>query len=654
MLISVDASPLSIPADGKSYSQILVTVLDQSGAPVLDDTEVRLSASAGDITPAVYTTGGRAVAVLTAATIPQIAIVNAMADGAAGSVQVEFASSDYEEAAASNKAISMSGGSLAYSVDQDTVLGSNSVTIEYKGLTIRAMGAQICQTFGEIRAQGQVSVQKGDQTLTGDALVCDIRSDRIGLRDFEDQSGVRTFDVGKLQPISSEGGQDFSPLMNTDGRAWIISKRLVVIPGRQILFYKASIYVGDAKVISLPYYSYSYEKRESILQQVRYTSSDGMLVDLPFYYRVANSGTGALKLRYAANGSEYGGYYRPRKGMSMGLEQSYSIGKRSQGRLFVDSMGTSGQAYEMAHHIEFGSALAGARADLSARYQPSTRYAKNIYSTTLNALGSFGDYNYSISGYLGGSSIQTYDYLDPENIDYVDQSSGSVRTTLRPKAPILSKGLGRISPSFTLGYGNLWTSDDEVSTGLYQSLGLIFSRNTPTNGRTAVSFDGGMALTTTAKGDTGTSLRLRPSLRTNWASGSASLSYTLNLQNGTTESVLGLSKHSLGCTLFLSGGGKWSTHLFADYGLGSGRLNLTSGLSYRASKSWHIRSSYNLYHYTYEMNGAPYSYDDSYLKVGIYRPLGAYEVGLAWSPNGQYYGVNKGKRIWLEVGGRGF
>ena len=655
VLISADASPLSIPADGKSYSQILVTVLDQTGVPVTD-TEVRLTTSAGDITPAVYTTGGRAVGVLTSSTCPQIAIVTAIADGAAGSVQVEFTSSDYDETPAGSKAIRMAGGSLAYSVDLDTVLGSNNVTIEYKGLTIRATSAQVCQTTGDIRAQGEVSVEKGEQRLTADALACDIRGDRISLLDFESTS--RIFDVGKLRLISSEktqaNDQVFTPLMNVDGGTWIVSGRLVLIPGQQILFYKASIYVGDSKVLSVPYYAYSYEKRESILQQVRYTSTDGMLVDLPFYYQVADSGTGALKLRYAANGSEFGGYSRPRKGVSMGLEQSYSVGDQNQGRMFVDALGSSSQAFELAHRLEFGAPATGGRAELSARYQPSSSYARNIYNATLSMIGALGDYNYLVSGYLGGSSIKMYDYLNPGSTDFVDQSSGSVRATFRPQSHMSAGGLGRISPSLTVGYGNLWTSNDTASTGLYQSLGLSFNRSKPSSGRAVLSFDGLMALTLTGEGDTGASLRFRPSWRTYWSGGSASLSYTLNLQDGTTDSVSGLAKHELGCSLFLNDASRWSTHLFLDYGLDSRRLNLSSGLSYQATRNWRIRSTYNLYHYAYELNGSPYSYDSSYLKVGIYRPLGPYEIGLAWSPDGQYYGINKGKRIWLELGGRGF
>ena len=74
--VSVDSTPSSIPADGKSCSQVLVTVLDQNGTPVTDNTEVRLTTSAGDITPIIYTSGGRATGMLTSSTTPQITIIN--------------------------------------------------------------------------------------------------------------------------------------------------------------------------------------------------------------------------------------------------------------------------------------------------------------------------------------------------------------------------------------------------------------------------------------------------------------------------------------------------------------------------------------------------------------------------------------------------
>ena len=658
VLISVDASPVSIPADGKSYCQILVTVLDQGGSPVSDGAEVRLTTSAGDVTPAAHTSGGRAIGILTSSASPQIAVVTATVDGASGSTQVEFSSSAVAEVAAGAKTIRMTGGSLAYSVDQDTVIGSNGVTIQYRGLTIQASSAQVCQRIGEIRAQGEVSVQKDTQTLTADALVLDIRGDRLSLRDLNDEASARTFNAGNLQPATLNARTDaqaFAPLVNVKGRTWIVSPRLTLIPGQKILFFKASIYVGDAKVITMPYYSYSYETRESILQQVRYTSNDGMVMNLPFYYHVADSGTGAVKLRYAANGTDYGTYSRPPKGASVGLEEEYSLGQNNHGRVFIDSVAGPNQAYELAHHFEFGPLAYGGRGDITARYQGSSSYAKDIFNASINMFGSLHQYSYMLSAYCGGSRFQRYNVLDPENPDYMNQSTSSVKTVLRPKMPIMSKPFGALMPSLTLGYGNLWSASGFVpSSRLYQSLGLSFNRSQSGAGKIGTSIDGMMSFTATTEGETGTGLRLRPGLRYGWNGGSASLSYTLNLQQGTTDSISSLSKHQLGCMLFLNKGDKLGSMVSADYGLDSKRLNLYSTLYYRIAKRLQIRSNYSLYRYALDLNGSRDTYQTSYFMVGIYHPLGPYEIGLAWSPDGQNYGLDRDRRIWLELGGSGF
>jgi len=656
-LISVEATPISIPADGRSYSQILITVFDASGDPVPDNTEVRLTATAGDITPVVYTAGGRAFGILTSSTFPQTSVVNAYSEGTSGSAQVEFSASDYRDLSPRARTIRMEGSSLAYSVEMDTVLASGGVTMQYRGLTIEAASAQVCQMYGQIRAQGGVTVRRGDQTLTADAFAHDTGSNRISLLDYEAET-MRVLEPDDLKPIGpgvmSADARLSEPLMYVQGRTWIVCERLTLIPGQRILFFGASIYVGDMKVLAIPYYSYSYEKRESILQQVRYTSRDGMLIDLPYYYRMTDTGTGALKLRYAGDGTDYGSYYRPRRGISLGLEQDYYLGDRSQGRVFVDSIADSSMAYEMAHHLEYGSVITGGRADLSARYQPSSSYARNNYNASLSMMGSLRNYDYSVFGYLGGSRNEQFDPLDPESVRYLDQSYGTIEAIFRPKRRIAAAG-ATLTPSLSIGYKNLWDpSGGPASAGVYQSLGLNAMRTDRINRATSLSFDGGVSLTTALDGGVGASLRLRPALRRQWNGGSASLSYTLSLQDGATDSAPALSTHQLGLNLFLSRRGKWNLFSFATYGLDTNRLTLYSSLNYRVNRLWQVRTSYNLYRYSYDFNDRLYSYENSYLKVGIYRPIGYYEVGVAWSPDGQNYGINRNRRLWLELGGRGF
>jgi hypothetical protein len=569
-------------------------------------------------------------------------------------VQVEFSSSDnYEEVSASARAIRMDGGSLAYCVDKDTILASSGVSIEYKGLTIKASAAQISQQLGCILAQGNVTVSKGDESLSADALICDTRCDVIRLLGVDGGSGEQTFDID-LNPASTQETGDksgFVPLADVDGKNWIVSSRLALIPGDKILFFKASIYVGQAEVLKVPYYSYSYKKRESILQQVRYTSDDGMIVDLPFYYQMSDSATGALKLRYAADGSETGGYTRPRQGLSIGLDQDYSMGESGQGRVFIDSIGNSSQALEIAHHLEFGSVLTGGRIDLSARYQPSSTYAKNLYTTTLNMMGNMNKYCYSLSGYFGGSSIQQF--VD-DSIRYVDQSSCNIKAVFKPSSVRKLKAGGRLTPSLTLGYGSLWTSSDElVSSCFYQSFAMSYNRPEAGTGWLKTSFEASSALTTTDHEGMGATFKAGPAWRRIWNGGNASLGYAINLSTGTNDSISTMGIHQLRSSLMLSGV-KWTSNSTASYAMDTGRLNLSSSLNLRPFARWRVGCSYNLYSYSYDLNDSPYRYINSYLKVGLYHPLGPYEIGFAWSPDGRNYGIDKDKRLWLEMCGRSY
>ena len=657
--ISIEPSPVSIPADGKSACQILITAQDETGTRVPDGTEVRLTTSAGDITPSVRTMDGRGIAILTAATAPQIAVVTASALGSSAGAQVEFTSSDAEEAPAIARAVRMHGGALAYCVDQDTVVGSSGVTIEYRGLTIKANSAQVRQIAGQIRAQGDVTIEKDSQSVTADMLALDTRTDRIRLMNLNDDRSLRTLDA-KLQPVGEQNTaatpQAFTPLVNVDGATWIVCGRLVMIPGRRILFYKAAIYLGETRVFTMPYYSYDYQKRETLLQQVRYSSQEGMLMDLPFYYRVADSGAGALKLRYAASGTDMGSYYRPRKGASVGLQEDFALGVRGQGRLFWDSIGSGDQALEMNHHIEYGMGPSAGRLDLYSRYQPSSAYAKDMYNTSLNVMGALRNYTYTLSAYLGGGRILRPNYLDPDAPpDYVTQSNTTVRSVFRPQQPLMTRPFGALVPSLTLGYGNLSSSSAAgTSPRYYQSLGLGLNRTLAGDRSAALTLDGQAGVTLTTRGETGASLRLRPGFRKNWNGGSASLNYTLSLQRGVTDSVTGPAKHLLGGSLFVYGGAKWNANVYASYGLDSEQFNLFSGFSYNLPKGWRVRSSYDLFRYTYRVGDTTYHNQNSYLQVGIYHPIGPYEIGVAWSPDGQNYGIEKDKHIWLELGASGF
>lgn len=658
-LLSAQAVPPSIPADGRSYAQIVVLAFDAEGRPAPDGTVIQVGTTAGTVTPEAYVGSGRATAILTSTASPGVAIVTVSAGGAAATVQVEFASSD-AEGSLGPKVLRMRGESLAYSVEQDTVLGSGGVTMDYRGLTISATNAQVCEPLGVIKAQGNVRVACGKKSLEGEGFVYDLRTDRCRMLTSEHESpAVLAFKADDLQSAAPSASANdlsyFAPLEADATKTWIISRKLALFPGEKIQFFRASIYLGGARVITLPHYFYDYRNRGSLMQQLRYTSYEGLVVDLPLYYRVADSSSGAIKLRYAGRGDDYGGYFRPRKGLSLGLEQSFSLGDGSDGRIFVDALGNPDQSIELTHHHEFGSALRYARADFTARFQPQSDFGKGLYTAYASICGGFGDYDYSISGFASGSRIRQWNPLNPADEDYYSQNDASVRLVLRRRRPLYASARLRVSPSLTVGYGRPgfgYAAGNHPST--FETFGLSF--HTPASGRRGLSlnFDGASEITTTSDGRRGLSLRAGANLRRSWRRGSLSLGYTLNQQYGSVGSLYAYSTYALAATAFLGSGGKWNCYTYLNYGLDSGRTNLYTSGAFRLTNLWRFRTTYSLYRYPCKASGRQFISESSYLKAGVYRSIAGYEIGLAYSPNGRQAGFNDHKRFWLEVGAQGF
>ena len=87
----VSATPETLPADGSSTSTITAHITDANGNPVSDET-VTFATSLGTVAPETATTNedGVATTTLTAATAAGTAIVNAIANAASGSTEVQF------------------------------------------------------------------------------------------------------------------------------------------------------------------------------------------------------------------------------------------------------------------------------------------------------------------------------------------------------------------------------------------------------------------------------------------------------------------------------------------------------------------------------------------------------------------------------------
>lgn len=657
--IGIDAIPASISADGKSFSQIALTIRNADGSPVSDGTEVRLITTSGVITTAAYTSNGHATAILTSSTSPGIAIVTASIGEDSASIQVEF-SADVEQGRTASRVIRMKGGSIAYSVERDMILASDDVTVEYRGLSINAGNIQVSEPLGVIKAQGNVVISRGEIRFKADAFIYDLRTDRCQIMIAENPAIINLFRADDIKPSAWIKGlismvAEFKPLESEGTKTWIISKRLTLFPNERIQFFRASVYLGDVQIMNMPYYFFDYTNRGALFNQIRYTTNDGLVVDYPVYYKVTEQNSGAIKLRYSDSKYGYGSYLYPRRGFSLGVEQSYSINENGDGRIFIDSITSEKRSLELTHHQDFGSIQHPGRTDFSVRFQPNSDFGRKVYTANLNIFGDKPKYGYFISGYVGGSEYQKFNIFDPEQIEYQKQTNGSVRLQINPKKTyVLGKSL-TASPVLSTNYGNPgFARDWTKGECLYQTLGLNYHTKPFGGKKLSLSIDGASEALVSNDHRSGSGLRTSLTVRRNWRNASASLSYTLALISGSIGTMYYPSKHNLGGTLNLGFGRKWNGYTYFGYGLDTGRMNVYSNLNYQITNKWILRGNYNFYRYKYTSGGINISSDTSYLKAGVYRPVGPYEVGIAWSPDGELYGLKDGKRLWLEVGLPGF
>lgn len=469
--LTLQATPERLLADGSSAAQITVEVKDSAGNPAPDGTEVRFTTTAGTIVSSADTAGGTATALLTGAPYPTLAVVTAQVGADHGITQVEFFSGETEDA---TSPLLQLEGDLEYSVDQQLILGTGGVTVQYRGLTITAENAQIDQFQGMIKAQGNVTLTQGQNQLTGDELAYDSQTQRGVLLEIGDTLKKTAFQGRNLTPYGtrvSPQQDETAPLIPGDSRLWITARRMTVVPREKIQFRQASIYVNDVCLMSFPHYFLSLTGGSNFLQQqIRYTSESGFVLDMPFYYRLTPQQTSAVKVRYASKGSSYSSYYSPRHGWSLGLEEQYSLGSRAEGRVFLDSVTHRERSLEWNHQHEFDRRTRG---NLSLTYQPRSTYAQNQLNGYLSLYQSLPRANLSFSA--NGSRSETPGYGGSSSHTYRNFSA-NLRYTQRTR-PIPGTNVG-YGTGLTLGYGRAMTS----YFPLYRSTGRQFSsqRDDPT------------------------------------------------------------------------------------------------------------------------------------------------------------------------------
>ncbi len=345
--VDVTVTPKRLYADGKRSATIRIELRDPQGAHAPDGTVVVFSTNVGGLSlgevdkrPSLSaeTRGGFAT-VFISSEEPGTARVRVQAADSFNFAYVEFVP-EGEPLGTTTRVIEIRGGWVGYSLDLDTIEARDCATARYGRLTVEAEGIlQVNIGTMVLKAALTAAFERGDKRLEGADAYWDIQSNQAAMRRITDE-GVQVlyFDTLGLKP-RPESWQLPDDAFRLDKRAtesWLVCKSALIFIGEKIVLRHAALYVQGQKVFTLPPYwiialpGYS---GSSNTQTLGLTSSGGLGVDFPWYYRVTNSATGAIKIQRGVTA----GSIIARDGWSLAVEEEYRKGD-IQSRITVSGL----------------------------------------------------------------------------------------------------------------------------------------------------------------------------------------------------------------------------------------------------------------------------------------------------------------------------
>ncbi len=612
-VIRLSANPPSILADGVSTSTIMAEVRDASGQPVPDGTIVRFTTTAGTITSEATTQGGVAKATLTSDRVPQFATVTAIVGDSQAQVEVEFTTTELGGRAA--RLIRLWGDYLAYSLDRRILLGTSNVRLKSRGFTICAQSLQLDVELEVVRAQGKVEISTSKARLQGDRLYFELRTlhgimlrVRRGVEKlFFAGEGLKVYSTE--EPIPQHA---FEPVEVEEGtRTWIVAERVTIYPRERIQFARASIYVNEVHILSLPYYIVDLRFTTGYSQQqLSVNTTDGFVVDIPFYLHADLTSTTALRLRRAGSVGK-SAIYATRRGWGIDLERQYtSLDGKSEGALTLQDLQKGPKGWTLAWHHE-------------QEFSPYSRAF--LYFSSPRLRGFYASADFYKQGREGDLTFQAFANRSPGlPTAYTLQLSLRQRTKFR----------GPLSRSL---FATLGWSDYGFQKGGNLTLGAnLYPRTYYRKGEWSFSPLAQLTHTLYTTGEGRTALRFSSTFsRLLGRRGQFSLSYSLDWQRGRHWKY---SRQTLGLNLYYRAPARWFASLYLNYGLNDSSLYGYGSINHRLGRKWRLELQAYLQRYPF------YSMTDYEVRVAYM--IGSQELVLGWS--------SRTGHLWLELAANAF
>lgn len=604
------AYPRAIVADGRSDTTISAEVRDSNGRIVPDGMQVDFSTTQGIIERTARTSSGVARVRLQSSMNVCTAVVSAVIVGtsAVAQIRIDFLAIGTEMFDESFISIS-SENYLVYDMNKKLVEAADGVKIRSRGIEMTAQSCQMEARRTIIRARAKLGgeniiISRGDKRLEASLVYYDFMSMsgyiitpvedgakrlKFRARDFFTEDDIPD------EKTSKKNIDRFAYLENDPESIFIKAKTIIIKPEEEIKFKKAEFYIDGSRLVKLPLHVESLRGRSKGVNQVLSYGDGGLNLDLPMYYSITNSSTGALHLKRGnANGWGMGSGKSP---WQLDMKHEYNIGSTTEGTVTLENF-TRGndwgiswsQRKELSHRARLYTYFDYPSHNSLYVNADYTKSLKN-HNFNLNLKGNrltTDDSYYYASSYLQSLSKPIFNglvnYIYTGKINYNTGITGDnsrfgtgVGLQLYGKQ-LRVKESGNISTSFS-ATRNFGSMDDTFLWGnisYYQSLGMV---------------------------------------------GQASFNYNYSHNSG--KSMMTYERHALSTDFSIMPTQKLEFYCNATYGLNDGDLSAFGEFSYRFAPTWRFRVFGNTIRYD--------GWSNNVIEVGIAKYFMGYELMLVWS-----------------------
>lgn len=648
--VGLTANPSVIMADGQSTTIISAQVSSSAGHAVPDGTVVRFTTTSGTLSASSVTvTAGIARVTLTSSPLAGTAVVSATflgaGGGATGQITVEFTNdkdlansdrNDEEWIRVSSKEY------LEYSADDqiiDAAAPKHGTHMSYQGMSIDADALQVDIQAQEVHARNAI-VRLGDKELIDAALLSYNLASHQGQAIVTDDPNQRM--VGNVtlsgrelkesaQAASTASGDSSSKYSFADisaSRVLIVASAVAVRPNDRIQLKHASIFVDGKKIVSMPYQVMPLSTDQIFGQQVLGYGTDGLVVNVPYYFSVSPSNTGTLYLRSEAASEENGTFYTGRTGLSLDMDESYGQSDGpSHGDFQLMGLTRGDWSASWTHSQNFGGGTRGYFYFNSPEHQgllasgnlihqfPHLTFNLNASETTTPSQDGYSSESHTLDAYLqtdphllfGGAKrgLDAVGVLSAQdNQTHIGMPGGaSTNTTYDTKGA----GIRFFTPMISL----------DRKTSLTDSVNFEQDYN-QTSGQSGLTIGANLGATE----------RLAPT-----TSATFSYSYTHNpflaqphlasLPNAAFLLLNPVDKHDFNLS-FLTGppSGKWNFSFATTYEMPTQNESASAAINYRLSPAWGLGVDDYLDKLGY------FTYQD--LEFSLSRRIGSRDFVLSW------------------------